>query len=75
MAEVAGGIIRGLPGGMGPEVEGIAGAAALKAVEGVLLEVGREATAGARSGAVQGARATLLGALAASESRGEPPRA
>ena len=33
--------------GVGPEVEGVAGAAALEAVEGVLQQVNREAAAGA----------------------------
>jgi hypothetical protein len=47
---------------VGPEVEGVAGAAALEAVEGLLVEVGGEAAAGADGGAVQGAGAALLGA-------------
>ena len=45
---------------MGPEVEGVAGAAALEAVEGVLLEVDGEAAAGAGGRAVQRAGAALL---------------
>ena len=63
MAEFQGGVVGALPGGLGPEVEGVAAAAALEAVEGVLLQVGGEAAAGAGGGAVQGAGATLLGAV------------
>ena len=46
----------------GPEVQGVAVAAALEAVEGVVVEVGGEAAARARGRAVQGAWASLLAA-------------
>ena len=48
---------------MGPEVEGVAGVAALEAVEDILVEVCGEAASGAGSGAVQRARSAVLGAL------------
>ena len=54
-----------LAGGLGPQVQGVAGAAALEAVEGVLFEVDGEAAAGAGRGAVQGTGAALLAAAAA----------
>jgi len=38
LAQVEGGVIEALAGGVGPEVEGVAGLAALEAVEGVLLQ-------------------------------------
>ena len=65
MAQFDGSVVGCQPAGLGPEVEGVAGAAALEAVEGVLVEVGREAMAGAGGRAVQGAGATLLGAVGA----------
>ncbi len=46
--------------GGGPEVEGVAGSAALEAVEGVGVGVDAEAAGGAAVRAVQGAGAALL---------------
>ena len=57
VAEVDGGIVGGLAIGMSPEIQSVAGATALEAVENLLVQVDREATAGAGTGAVQRARA------------------
>ena len=65
LAQVQGCIVGALAGGVGPEVEGVARAAALEAVEDVLLHVDGEAARGAARGAVQRARTPLLGALGA----------
>ncbi len=59
-AQVNGRIVGSLLGGLGPQVQGVAGAAALEAVEHVLVEVGREAVAGAGGRAVQRAGTALL---------------
>jgi hypothetical protein len=45
--QIDGGVVRCLTCGRGPEVEGVAGASALEAVEGVLVEMGGEAATGA----------------------------
>ena len=65
LAKIKGSVIRGLTGGVGPEVEGIAGSSAFEAVENMLLQVDGEAAAGAGRGPVQRARATLLCTVAA----------
>jgi len=65
LAEVDGGSVRGETVGLGPEVQRVAGAAALEAMEALLLKVGGEAAAGAGGGAVQGAGAALLGTVGA----------
>jgi hypothetical protein len=65
LAEIHCCIIDRLPGGLDPEIEGIAAASALEAVEGVLLQVGGKAAGGAGRRAVQGAGAALLTAMAA----------
>ena len=62
LTQFGGRIIHGHLVGLGPKVEGIAGAAALEAMEDVLVEVGREGATGGGRGSVQGARAALLGA-------------
>ena len=49
-------------GGLGPEIQGVAGLAALETVKGVVLQVGGEAATGARRGAMQGTGAALLAA-------------
>jgi hypothetical protein len=64
LAQIEGGVVGRLLGGVGPKVQGVATAAALKAVEILLIEVGREAAAGATGRAVQRARAALLAAAA-----------
>ena len=60
MAEFYGGIVGGEALGLGPEVERVARAAALEAVEEILVEVGGEAAAGGGGGAVQGAGTAVL---------------
>ena len=62
-AQVDGGIVRGKLIGLRPQVEGVARAAALEAIEQILVEVGGEASACAGRRAVQRARAALLGAV------------
>jgi len=62
-AQVQGGVVWGEAVGVGPEVEGVAGAAAFEAVEDAVAVVDGEAAAGAGSGAVQGTGAALLGAV------------
>ena len=42
MAEIEGGVVEALTVGVGPEVEGVAGAVALEAVEGVGVGVDTE---------------------------------
>jgi hypothetical protein len=71
LAKVQGGVVGRLLGGPGPEVEGVARAAAFEAVENLLVQVGGEAPAGAGGGAVPGARAALLGAAAAGDLEAE----
>ena len=66
LAQIEGGVIGRLLGRLSPQVQGIAGPAALEAVKNLLLEVGREAAAGATGRAVQWAWSALLGAAAAS---------
>jgi hypothetical protein len=61
LAEVDGGGVDGQALGLGPEVEGVSGAAAFEAVEDIGLQVDGEATAGAGRGAVQGTRSAVLG--------------
>src|SRR6266849_8100454 len=65
IAEVDGGVVDGLTCGLGPQVQGVAGAAAFEAMKVVLVQVGREAPARAMGRAVQGAGAALLGAVGA----------
>ena len=43
MAEVDGGVVEGLSRRLRPQVQGVAATAALEAVEGVLVQVGRAA--------------------------------
>jgi hypothetical protein len=62
--QIDGGIVWGLMCGRGPEVEGVAGASAFEAVEGILVEMSREAAAGAGGRAVQGTGSAFLGAPA-----------
>jgi hypothetical protein len=57
--------------GVGPEVQGVAAAAALEAVEDLVAGVDRGAAGGAGSRAVQGAWPTLLGAVNAQRSETE----
>jgi len=64
-AQIDGGIVGGLVVGLRPQVQRVAGAAALEAMEEVLVEVGREAAADAGRRAVQRARAALLGTTGA----------
>ena len=64
-AEVDGGVVDGQLFGLRPQVQGVAGAVALEAVEDIRVEFGGEAVAGAGGRAVQGARAALLGAARA----------
>ena len=71
LAQIEGGIVHALLRGLGPQVQGGAGTAALEAVEGVVLQVDREAAAGARRRAVQRTRATLLGTPLAARSKAE----
>src|SRR5262249_7584692 len=70
VAEIQG-VVGAFRCGVGPEVQGIAGPAAFEAVEGVALEVGGGAAAGAGIRAGQGAWAALLGALAAARPKAE----
>ena len=62
VAQVDGSVVGGQAFRRGPEVEGVAAAVALEAVEQVAVEVGGEAAAGGGRGAVQGTRAASLGA-------------
>jgi len=61
-AQIDGGGVDVLAAGAGPQVKGVAVGAALEAVEGVVGKVGGEGAAGGVLGAVDRARATLLGA-------------
>jgi len=63
LAQVHGGVVRRQPVGLGPEIEGVAGAAAFEAVEDTVGVVDGEATAGAGSRAVQGTGTALLCAM------------
>ena len=63
MAQVEGGVVSALACGVCPEVQGVAGLAALEALEGVLVQIGGEAAAGAGRGAMQGTGAALLAAF------------
>jgi len=54
-----------------PEIQGVAGLAALEAMEQVLVEVDAERAAGAGAGAVQGAGTALLSAVRAAWSEAE----
>ena len=60
MAQIEGGVVDALAGGVGPEIEGVAGSAAFEAVEGVLFQVDGEAATRAGRRAVQRAWAALL---------------
>ena len=62
-AQVHGGIVGRLLSRLRPQVEGVAAAATLEAVEVMLLQVGGKAAAGAGGGAVQRAGAALLRAV------------
>jgi len=62
LAEVDGGVVGRLSVGVGPEIEGVAGAAAFEAVEHVALQVSGETAAGAMSRAVQRTWPALLSA-------------
>ena len=64
-AEVERGVVGGLGRCVGPEVQRVAGLAALEAMEQVLVEVDAERAAGAAGGSVQGTRAALLSAVRA----------
>src|SRR4051794_30630401 len=65
IAKVDGGIVGREAVRLGPQVQGVAGAAALEAVELLLLEIDAEATAGGGSRAGQRTGPPLLGAAAA----------
>ena len=63
LAQVNGGVVARHAVGGGPEIQGVSGAAALEAVEGMGVGIDAEAACGAVGRTVQGAGAALLASV------------